>query len=111
MKGFARLPSVARGKISAVEEGVDISQHESKTLQRYLDQPWDHVITVCDEADAHCPMFPGGNRRHHWSFPDPSKSVGSEQEQLAVYRQVRDAIRSRIEAFLRSEEWNDEPIS
>ena len=64
------------------EVGIDISQHESKTLQRYLDQPWDNVITVCDEADANCLMFPGGQQRLHWSFPDPSKASGSEDEQL-----------------------------
>ena len=83
------------------EVGIDISQHESKTLQRYLDQPWDNVITVCDEADANCLMSPGGQQRLHWSFPDPSKASGSEDEQLAVYRQVRDAIRRRIDAFVR----------
>jgi arsenate reductase len=88
------------------EVGIDISRHESKTLQRFLDQHWDSVITVCDEADANCPMFPGGKRRLHWSFPDPSEASGSDDERLAVYRQVRDAIRSRIEAFVRSE--NDE---
>jgi arsenate reductase len=86
------------------EVGIDISRHESKTLQRYLDQPWDSVITVCDEADANCPMFPGGKRWLHWSFPDPSTTTGSDDEQLAVYRQVRDAIRSRIEVFVESED-------
>jgi len=86
------------------EVGIDISQHESKTLQRYLDQPWDIVITVCNEADANCPMFPGGKRRLHWSFPDPSTATGSDDEQLGVYRQVRDAIRSRIEVFVGSED-------
>jgi arsenate reductase (thioredoxin) len=86
------------------EVGIDISHYESKTLQRYLDQPWDSVITVCDEADANCPLFPGGKQRLHWSFPDPSKATGSEEEQLAVYRQIRDGIRSRIERFLQAEE-------
>jgi arsenate reductase (thioredoxin) len=86
------------------EVGIDISQQKSKTLQRYLGQPWESVITVCDEADANCPMFPGGKRRLHWSFPDPSQATGSEDEQLVVYRQVRDAIRSRIEVFVKSEQ-------
>ena len=85
------------------EVGIDISRYESKTLQRYLEQPWDSVITVCDEADANCPTFPGGARRQHWSFPDPSRATGGEEEQLAVYRQVRDAIRNRIEVFVGSE--------
>lgn len=82
------------------EVGVDISGHESKTLDRYLGQPWDYIITVCDQAQEACPIFPGGKRRLHWSFPDPSKAIGTGEEQLQVYRQVRDAIRERIEAEL-----------
>jgi arsenate reductase len=78
------------------ELGIDISGHESKTLDRYLNQPWDDVVTVCDDANEACPFFPGGKRRRHWSFPDPSRAGGSEDEQLAAYRRVRDAIRARI---------------
>jgi len=81
------------------EVGLDISQQESKTLERYLSQPWDYVITVCDEANEACPTFPGGRERLHWSFPDPSKATGTEEQQLAVYRQVGDAIRKRIDEF------------
>jgi arsenate reductase (thioredoxin) len=80
--------------------GVDISQQESKTLDRYLGEPFDAVITVCDQAAEACPVFPGARRRLHWSFPDPSKATGSEAEQLAVYRRVRDDIRQRIEQEL-----------
>jgi arsenate reductase len=82
------------------EVGVDISGQQSKTLERYLNQPWDFVITVCDQANEACPLFSGGKQRHHWSFPDPSKATGSVDEQLAVYRQVRDDIRAHIEQFL-----------
>jgi arsenate reductase len=78
------------------EAGVDISAHQSKTLDRFLREPWDVVITVCDDANEACPLFPGGKRRLHWSFPDPSKAAGTEDEQLAAYRRVRDAIRERI---------------
>jgi arsenate reductase len=85
------------------EVGIDLSGHASKTLDRYLDQPWDEVITVCDQANDACPVFPGGKSRLHWSFPDPSKATGSDEEKLAVYRAVRDAIRERIEGFLRGE--------
>jgi arsenate reductase len=85
------------------EVGIDISRAESKTLERYLDQPWAYVITVCDDANDACPTFPGGKVRMHWSFPDPSRATGSEDERLAVYRQVREAIRERIEAFVASE--------
>jgi arsenate reductase len=82
------------------EIGIDISKQESKTLERYLQQPFDEVITVCDTAAETCPIFPGAAHRRHWSFPDPSKATGSEAEQLAIYRNVRDAIRVRIEQEL-----------
>ena len=82
------------------ELGVDISGQESKTLERYLDQPFDAVITVCDQANEACPVFFGARQRLHWSFPDPSKAEGDEEHQLAVYREVRDAIRERIEREL-----------
>jgi arsenate reductase len=82
------------------ELGTDISKQESKTLDRYLNEPFDEVITVCDTAAEACPIFPGAALQHHWSFPDPSKATGSEAEQLAVYRRVRDEIRARIEQEL-----------
>ena len=82
------------------ELGIDISSQASKTLERYLDQPFDQVITVCDQANEACPVFFGAKQRLHWSFPDPSKAEGDEDQQLAVYRSVRDAIRARIEREL-----------
>jgi arsenate reductase len=82
------------------ELGIDISHQESKTLDRYLAQAFDAVITVCDQANEACPVFFGARERRHWSFPDPSKAAGSEDQQLEIYRQVRDAIRKRIEAEL-----------
>ena len=85
------------------ELGIDIAEQESKTLDRYLDKPFDEAITVCDTAAEACPVFPGAGRRRHWSFEDPSKATGSEAEQLAVYRRVRDEIRSRIEQELLAE--------
>jgi arsenate reductase len=87
--------------VRAMDEiGVDISRQESKTLDRYLDEPFDYVITVCDEANEACPFFPGAANRLHWSFEDPSRVEGSEEERLAVFRSVRDRIRERIEADL-----------
>jgi len=85
------------------ELGIDISKQQSKKLDRYLDEPFDDVITVCDTAAETCPIFPGAAHRQHWSFEDPSKATGSEDEQLAVYRRVRDEIRSRIEQELLKE--------
>jgi len=86
------------------EKGIDISGQTSKTLDRYLGEPFDAVITVCDQAAEACPVFPGARKRLHWSFPDPSRATGSQEEQLAVYRQVRDDIQARIERELLSPE-------
>ena len=79
------------------EIGIDISGQESKSLGRYLGQPFDYVITVCDEANEACPVFAGAKNRLHWSLEDPSRADGSEDERLAIYRRVREEIRERIE--------------
>lgn len=84
------------------EESIDISTQKSKTLDRYVGATWDYVITVCDDANGKCPFFPGRTRRLHWSLPDPSRAQGSEDDQVAVYREVRDAIRARINDFARA---------
>jgi arsenate reductase len=87
--------------VRAMDEiGIDISGQESKTLNRYLGEPFDYVITVCDEANEACPFFPGAKNRLHWSFEDPAQATGSEEERLAVFRRVRDEIRERIEQEL-----------
>ena len=87
--------------IRAMDEiGVDISSQESKTLERYLHEPFDYVITVCDDANEACPFFPGAANRLHWSFEDPSRARGSEEERLAVFRSVRDRIKDRVQAEL-----------
>ncbi len=78
------------------ELGIDISGQHSKVLTQYLKQPFDYVITVCDQANESCPVFPGATHRLHWSFPDPSKATGTPEEQFAVYCQIRDAIANRI---------------
>ena len=87
--------------VRAMDElGIDISSQESKTLDRYLGEPFDAVVTVCDQANEACPVFLGAKERLHWSFPDPSKATGTEDDQLAVYRAVRDVMRGRIERDL-----------
>jgi arsenate reductase len=78
------------------ELGVDISGQSSKTLERYLEEPFDQVVTVCDDANEACPVFPGAKSRLHWSFRDPSRVEGSEEERLEVFRKVRDEIQGRI---------------
>ena len=82
------------------EEGIDIGGHRAKPLDAFLQEPFDYVITVCDDANESCPVFPGARHRLHWSFPDPSRAEGTPGERLGVFRAVRDAIRGRIEQFL-----------
>ena len=80
--------------------GVDLRGHTSKTLDRFLGERWDYVITVCDNANESCPVFPGPVTRLHWSFDDPSAASGGDEQRLAVFRRVRDEIRARIDAWL-----------
>lgn len=82
------------------ERGIDISSAESKALDRFLDQRWDYVVTVCDRAREECPFFPGAGERLHWSFPDPSEAAGSEEARLRVFRRTADAIEERIRRWL-----------
>ena len=78
------------------ELGIDISRQTSKTLESFLEEPFDVVVTVCDRANESCPVFRGAKSRLHWSFEDPSAAVGDEERRLAVFRRVRDQIRARI---------------
>jgi arsenate reductase (thioredoxin) len=93
------------------ELGIDISGQQSKTLDRYLNEPFDVVITVCDEANEVCPVFLGAKKRWHWSLTDPSKATGTEDEQLAVYRRVRDKLQARIEHELLNQHEGDTYVS
>src|SRR5688572_3977640 len=81
------------------EVGIDISQHTSKPLSQFLNQPVETVVTVCGHADAACPIFPGQLNRHHWPFVDPAHAEGSEEEKLKVFREVRDQMRCVFEAY------------
>lgn len=86
------------------EIGIDISQATPKSVSQFLGQSFDYVITVCDEADKNCPHFSGQvGKRLHVGFTDPAKAAGSEEEVLAVFRKVRDQIRSRFSDFYRHE--------
>jgi arsenate reductase (thioredoxin) len=82
------------------EAGVDISGQSSKTLDRFLDDAWDYVVTVCDSANEACPVFPRAATRVHWSFADPSAALGSDDERLAMFRRVRDEIKTQITTWL-----------
>ncbi len=82
------------------EAGVDISGHRSKHLQELAGLRFDYVITVCDQANEQCPVFPGTAKRLHVGFEDPPRlaaSAANLEERLAPYRRVRDQIRSFIE--------------
>lgn len=82
------------------EIGLDTEGQSSKNLQIYLGQTFDHVITVCDHANEKCPAWPGKTQRHHWSFEDPAAATGTHEEQLKVFRKIRDQISARIKAWL-----------
>ncbi len=81
------------------EIDIDISGHRSKHMNDFLGQEIETVITVCGNADQACPVFPGQSNRHHWGFDDPAHAVGTEEEQLAVFRRVRDEIRRVFTAY------------
>lgn len=81
------------------EIGIDISGHHSKHLNEFLSEPVETVITVCGNADQACPMFPGQVNRHHFPFDDPAHATGTEAEQLAVFRRVRDEIQRVFAAY------------
>lgn len=81
------------------EIGVDISQHRSKSVDEFAGQEFDYVITVCDNANQNCPIFPGETKRIHWSFDDPAAAEGDENTKLNIFRRVRDEIRHRLRLF------------
>lgn len=81
------------------EIGIDISGHRSKSLNEFLHQPVETVITVCGNVDQVCPVFPGQVNRYHWGFDDPAHATGTEEEKLAVFRRVRDEIKKVFEAY------------
>ena len=89
--------------IEAMRElGIDISSHRSKSVDEFTNKEFDYVITVCDNAREHCPIFPGATRRIHWSFDDPAAAHGDDAARLAEFRRVRDQIRVRLKGFITS---------
>ena len=85
------------------ELGIDIGGHTSKTIERYMGQPWDFLIPVCEEASQACPYVPGAKTVLRWSFDDPSAATGTEEERLAVFRRVRDELATQIRSFIAAE--------
>jgi arsenate reductase (thioredoxin) len=81
------------------EIGIDLSSHHSKSMNEFLTQPVETVITVCGNADQACPAYPGQLNRHHWGFDDPAHATGTDKEQLVVFRRVRDEIKMVFQAY------------
>jgi len=84
--------------VQAMKElGIDISAGKTKSVNQFISDSFDYVITVCDDADKNCPNFRGKvGKRLHIGFPDPAKATGTDDEKLAVFRKVRDDIRTRF---------------
>jgi arsenate reductase (thioredoxin) len=78
------------------ETGIDISGNRSKSLEEFMDKTWDVVVTVCDNAREACPFFPGAHKQIHRGFEEPSAARGGEDEELSVFRRVRDEIRAWV---------------
>jgi len=85
------------------EIGIDISGNSSDHLDRYAGERFDYVISLCGDADETCPAFFGGVRRLHMPFDDPPRATGSTDAVMAVYRRVRDEIRTRMNLFFKEE--------
>lgn len=97
-------PSLVRPEaIEAMSEiGIDISNHRSKSVEEFVGQDFDYIITVCDNARETCPVFPGKSVRIHRSFEDPPPAgVGEYQWRLEIFRRVRDDLRKWLSEFAR----------
>lgn len=83
------------------EVGLDISRHRPRSVEQFVSQPFDEVITVCDDARKDCPVFTGQvTQRRHLGFVDPAQATGTDDEVLTVFREVRDAIQERLGALV-----------
>ena len=78
------------------EIGIDISNQYSKNVSQFLNDSFDYVITLCDNAKQTCPFFPGNTVNLHWDLSDPADAKGSEEEKLVVFRKIRDEIKDKI---------------
>lgn len=85
------------------EIGIDISHQHSKSVDDFLGREFDYVITVCDNANEQCPVFPGNTNRIHWSLDDPAAVEGDELTRVAMFRRVRDEILHRLQSFVRDD--------
>jgi arsenate reductase (thioredoxin) len=81
------------------EAGIDASWARSKSVDEFLGQSFDYVVTVCDQARQVCPVFPGVHEALHWGYDDPAEATGTEEERLAVFRRVFIQIGERVRQF------------
>ena len=81
------------------EIGIDISAHRSKSVDEFLDDTFDFIVTVCDHANETCPFFPGGKERIHKGFRDPASVMGSQDVKLSAFKEVRDQIKNWLVDF------------
>jgi arsenate reductase len=95
-------PSIVRLEAIAAlkEKGIDISNHRSKSVDEFIYQSFDYVVTVCDNAKESCPVFPAQTTRIHWSFDDPAAVEGDEETRLKEFRRVRDEIEAHLREFV-----------
>jgi arsenate reductase len=82
------------------EAGIDASWARSKSVTEFLDQPFDFVVTVCDQARQVCPVFPGVAERIHWDFEDPAAVEGTEEERLDAFRATLAGMRVHVDRFV-----------
>ena len=95
-------PTQVRPEAIAVmnEVGIDISDQRSKSVDEFVGQKFDYVITVCDHARELCPVFPGETKHLHWSIDDPAEVQGSDEERKMAFREISDELHGRIRSFL-----------
>jgi protein-tyrosine-phosphatase/DNA-binding transcriptional ArsR family regulator len=103
VEAFSAGTQVSQVRAEAIQTmadmGIDISHHHSKHLDEFIGQSFDYVITVCDQANETCPIFPGDPKRIHWSFPDPS-AIEDPKERTRTYQQIAQELTRRINYLL-----------
>jgi arsenate reductase len=106
VKSGGLLPSYVHPlAIRVMEEiGIDISHQTSKSMEQFLNEDFDYIVTLCDHAAMSCPTFPGQAKRLHWSLEDPAAAVGTIEQRPIVFRKIRDEIKTKIEELLKSEQ-------
>ncbi len=102
--GTLPASAVSRRAIRAMQEiGIDISQNTPKSVDLFLTQSFDYVLTVCDHANETCPVFAGKvKNRIHIGFPDPTKIDGEPDEVFQEFRRVRDDMKEQLQEYFQS---------